>query len=124
MTVHKIENSPVILMDWAKTNNTQDIQSAYHDVMEVVNHSNDDVYLMLDMSANSDVSIRDLLNGALNGPYTDPRVAKWLVIGKGETSRSLANTLFFITGEHKVVWFEDQDGAYDYLENLGWHIQH
>jgi hypothetical protein len=68
--------------------------------------------------------MRELVNGALAGSYTDPKVSKWLVIGESADSRSIANSLFFVTGEHKVVWFEDEAAAFDYLQALGWTIQH
>lgn len=124
VTVEQIADAPVVWTNWLDTVRSQDIEQAYHAVMDVVNRSNERVYVVVDLSHEPRIPMRDLLNGALAGPYTDPKVAKWLVIGQDDRSRSMANTLFFVTGQHKVQWFENESAAFDYLQQSGWSLKH
>lgn len=124
MTVEQNEEHQIIRMNWEANIQTNNIEQAYHDVMDVVNESDKAVFVVLDLNNNPNIPISELLKGALAGSYTDPKVLKWLLIGKRDASRSIANTLFFVTGENKVVWFEDETGASDYLDKLGWTMKH
>lgn len=124
VNVHQSKDMPLIRMTCETSVEAQDLKAAYQDVVEVVSHSDESLYFMLDLSKEPNISMREIVSGALAGSYTNPKVRKWLVIGQSEASRSIANSLFFVTGEHKVVWFEDEAAAYEYLEALGWTIQH
>lgn len=123
VTVEQIEDFPLVRMNCQTIVEAHELKQAYLDVMEVVKHSEHSLYFMLDLSNQPNIPIREIMNGALAGSYTDSKVAKWILIGQSDTSRSIANSLFFVTGEHKVVWFENEAGAFHYLQELGWAIQ-
>lgn len=123
VSVEQVEDFPLMRMNCESTVTPQDLEAAYVDFMAAVKESEDTMYFMLDLSNHPELPLRELVSAALAGSYTDPKVAKWLLIGQSETSRSIANSLFFVTGEHKVVWFEDEAAAFNYLQNLGWTIQ-
>lgn len=116
VSVECLDGIPAIRMNWEKQVNNRDVAEAFEIINNLLNESVHSLYVIVDLQSNPNMPVAATLNGALFGPYRNPRLKKWLIIGASSLGRVVENILSSVTGRHNVQWFDDSDAVFAYLE--------
>jgi len=109
-------DSRTILMAWAKVVTHLDVKEAFKEVDAILNKAEQEMFVVVDISTNPNFPITATVTGALFGPYRNPKLREWLIVGSNAMAHSIERTLANITGRSNVRWFTTQAEAYVYVE--------
>jgi hypothetical protein len=108
-------NEMALLMQWEATTNRSDITAAYSEIQRVLEQATSPMYVIVDLTQNPQMPMRETLTGALFGPYGHPMLAQWLVVGKHNIGLMVARLLERTTGKKQVTWFNTIDAALEFV---------
>jgi len=114
--VVKSINQIAILMQWEATINPSDIMAAYTEIQRILEQATNPIYVVVDLTQNPQMPMRETLTGALFGPYGHPMLAQWLVAGQHNIGLMVARLLERTTGKKQVTWFNTIDDALKFVE--------
>lgn len=104
-----------MLMHWQAYPEVSDIRTASQALFSQLNKSSKPLYLMVDLRQNINMPLSETINALLLGVYTHPNFMACLVIGGHGKARIVANIVIRISRQDKIVWFNDEAEAYQYL---------
>jgi len=110
------QTSDVIQMVWSHKVNDQDVRNSFKLVNQLLEAANHPIFVAVDISADPNFPIAATLTGALFGPYRNPNLREWLIIGSNSAARFIERTLSGATGRVIVRWFESRAEVDVYVE--------
>lgn len=108
-------NPAVIKMSWTKNVTNQDVSAGFRQVNDLLNALEQPSFVMVDILADPNFPIAATLTGALFGPYRNPNLREWLILGSNPAARFIERTLSGATGRLIVRWFDSQEQALAYV---------
>lgn len=113
--VRRIDNR-TILMTWANVVTHLDVKEAFKEVDVILNKAEEEMFVVVDISTNPNFPLSATISGALYGPYRNPQLREWLIVGSSVVAHSIERTLVNITGRSNVRWFTTLAEAFAYAE--------
>lgn len=110
------QNPNVIQMTWSHKVNDKDVRNSFKEVNNLLSAASHPVFITVDISADPNFPIAATLTGALFGPYRNPNLREWLIIGSNTAAQFIERTLSGATGRVIVRWFETQSEVDAYVE--------
>ena len=109
-------DSRAIRMNWQNRVREQDVRIAFEKINLVLNGHGQPLYVVVDIRANPNFPLNATITGALFGPFRNPLLQAWLIIGMNPLARIIERTLKSVTGRSNVFWFSDDAEVQAYLE--------
>ena len=114
ITVEPIEHYPALKMTWQHFVNEADVAPAFQKIANLLDTTHQPIYVIVDLLSNPRFPIMVTVQEAL-GPYRDPMLKEWLVIGSNWMAKAIESTLARISGHRNVRWFISEADALAYL---------
>lgn len=114
--VERIDHFPAMLMMWETHVREADVLDAFQTITDILEQSDTPMYCVVDLRRNPIFPLRATLHGALFGPYRNPKLKEWLVLGSNPLARTIEKTLSSVTGRKNVSWFMSYEAVLDYLQ--------
>lgn len=108
---------PAVKMTWQREVNYPDLSDAFRKIEEKLNNSVQPLYVVVDITRNPNFPLNTTVAEAAAGPYRNPKLVEWLVIGSNLGARMIERLLSSITGRHNVRWFKSEAEVTAYLQN-------
>lgn len=118
VSVEAIKDYPALLMKWGETADPTDIKKAYEVISDALSVAQSPLFVIVDLSENRYMPLRETVSGALFGPYNHRNLDAWLVIGGHQIARMVASSLSQVTRQHKVEWFANMEAAMARLHEM------
>lgn len=115
VTVTPLEGRRALLMHWTKHPQKPDIRAAYQTMTECLGRSETALRIVVDVSCHPHFPIRETVSGAFWGPFRNPALAEWLVVGASGTAYTIGRALIGLSGRDNIRWFDTMDEALGYL---------
>ncbi len=115
VTVTPVEGHPALLMQWTSAPEKRDVRDAFKTMTEMLDASAVSLRVIVDVSSNPRFPLSETISGAFWGPFRNPKLAEWLVIGASMTSHTIGRTLTSLSRRDNICWFETMDEAMRYL---------
>ena len=106
---------PIIRMTWDQHVHNQDVHHAFQRINALLNDSPVPLFALVDIRTNPSFPITATLDGALTGPYRNPRLKEWLIVGINPIAQMLEKIMASATGRRNVRWFENEQEAIAYV---------
>lgn len=116
VTVELLDNYPVINMKMEANVKSIDMQYAYMEIERNLNNFMDTVFIVVDLTQNERLPVQATIAGALFGPYLNPKIEQWLVVGEHRVGQQIAKQLSFWTGKEHVEWFACYEDCLTYVQ--------
>lgn len=107
---------PAVKMTWQREVNYPDLSDAFRQIEEKLNNSAQPLYVVVDITRNPNFPLNTTVAEAAAGPYRNPKLVEWLVIGSNLGARMIERLLSSITGRHNVRWFKSEAEVIAYLQ--------
>ena len=108
-------NPDIIKMTLTNSPDDQEVLQSFKSVNDMLSSAKQPMFVMTDIRANANIPITCTLTGALFGPYSNPNLREWLIIGSSSTARFIERTLTAETGRNLMRWFKDENEANNYI---------
>lgn len=118
VTVEPLSAENVLRMTWQKWVTEEDVYAAFKIITTALVESQNDLFVIVDLRNNPNFPLNATVTGALYGPYRNPRLKEWLIIGSNSTARLIARLLNSISRRDNIHWFNSEDEALAYLATL------
>lgn len=120
LTVHAepVEGYPALVMLWEHDIRTEDVQPAYDTVTQHLNASEAPMYVLVDLLKDPQFPLLETISGALWGPYRNPMLKEWLMIGSNNLAHVITRMLMNATRRNNVRWFKSYDEAKTYMQKV------
>ena len=92
-----------------------DVTDAFKDINHLLNISSEPLFVIVDIRSNPNFPLSATLNGALFGPYRNPVLREWLIIGSNPLAHMIERILSEVTGRKNVRWFTTDADANAYV---------
>ncbi len=115
VTIEQLANGNAIRMTWQRQVNAQDVERAFTAITDILKEASSPMYVVVDLLSNPNFPIGATLNAALFGPYRNPKLKEWLIIGSNSMAQFIERTLASVTGHRNVRWFKTQEEVSAYL---------
>ena len=116
VTVKLLDNYPALNMKMKANVRSIDMQYAYMEIERHLNHFMGTVFIVVDLTENEQLPIQATIAGAMFGPYLNPKIEQWLVVGEHRIGKQIAKQLLFWTGKERVEWFESCEDCLAYIQ--------
>lgn len=116
VSVEAVSSYNAILMTWQHRVDKSDVVRAFHKINQTLNEAAAPVYVVVDITNNPRFPLRETINSALWGPYRNPKLKAWLIIGSNPTARAIERSLSGVTKRKNVFWFQSFEEVQRYLE--------
>jgi len=123
-SVHvEVLNTQVIKMTWQHRVNEIDVGRAFDKINQLLNENDGPRFVLVDISAKPQFPLMTTVHSAVAGPYRNPRLREWLIVGSNRLAHMVEKTLASVTNRRNVVWFNTEADALAYaagstLENV------
>ncbi len=107
--IHKL-----IRMKWEAKVIAKDVRDAFRTIDDLLNRSEQPLYVLVDISSQPNFPISDTIVGALFGPYRNPKLIGWLIVGKTVIATMIERVLSTTTNINNVLWFNTEAEALAY----------
>jgi len=98
-------NEYAVKMVWASRVNDTDVKQSFKAVDAILTSAGHPMFVVVDITADPNFPISATLTGALFGPYRNPNLREWLIIGSNTAAKFIERTLSAATGRTIVRWF-------------------
>jgi hypothetical protein len=115
--VEPLEGKNALKMIWQRQVIEQDVREAFQVINTCLNEADGQMWVMVDLLSNPNFPLGATIQGALCGPYRNPKLREWLIIGSNPLARVIARTLAGVTGKSNVRWFDTEADGLAYLED-------
>jgi hypothetical protein len=103
-------------MIWQKRVHKQDLRSAFDSLGQSLKQSDHALYVIVDLQADPDLPMREAIQASVSGPFRDPKLVEWLVIGSSTIGRMIGQILANATKRDNIRWFDSEAEVMDYLQ--------
>lgn len=110
------EGFPAIRMVWQREVKYYDLRDAFRRIEEKLNTSTRPLYVVVDITRSPNFPLNATVAEAAAGPYRNPNLVEWLIIGSNRGAHIIEQLLSSITGRHNVRWFKAEADVIDYLQ--------
>ena len=117
VTISVVPDYPALKMKMDTKVKSVDMQFAYMDIERQLNNFDQPIYIVVDLTQNDQLPLQATISGALFGPYLNPMIRGWLVVGEHTMGKHVAKQLSFWTGKEHVMWFDTCDECLDYIQD-------
>jgi len=117
VTIEPIAGYPALKMTWQHVVRESDVARAFQQITKVLDTSHRPIYVVVDLLSNPRFPITLTVQEAL-GPYRDPMLKEWLVVGSNWMAKAIESTLARITRHKNVRWFHSEADALAYLASV------
>lgn len=111
-------NQHAVRMTWSSKVTDADVKNSFKDINDLLTAADHPLFVIVDILADPKFPIAATLTGALFGPYRNPNLREWLIIGSNNTARFIERTLSSTTGRVIVRWFSDTSEADAYISKM------
>lgn len=118
--IEPTEDYPAILMTWEHQVSEADVVRAFNRITMLLETTEYQQYVIVDLGHNPVFPLRATINSALFGPYRNPKLIAWLVIGSSPLARTIEKTLASVGRRKNVEWFDSIEAVTDYLHELAY----
>lgn len=119
MTTVRVEylaHSALIKMSWEHRVNSDDVYTGFKSITAILEKSETPLYVMVDLLSNPNFPLSATVNGAMFGPYRNPKLIAWLIVGSSHAGRMIERVLSSVTQRSNVEWFASEADALAYVE--------
>ncbi len=109
--VSKRGDDPLVMMKWLSRVSESDVIAAFEQVDRLLSESDEPCYVLFDITSSLNFPISATLKGAAFGPYRNPHMIEWLIVGSNPIAHLIERTLTSVTGRDIVRWFENEAQA-------------
>jgi hypothetical protein len=113
--VDRLENLPAVQMIWEHTVTPDDVSTAFRQVNQLLTASEIPLFVIVDIRNNPNFPVSTTVNSAIFGPYRNPSLEEWLMLGTSPLARTIERILASVTGRGNVRWFSTEDEVSEYL---------
>lgn len=106
----------IIKMSWSSKVSDGDVRNSFKEINNLLTVAEHPMFVVVDITADPNFPIAATLTGALFGPYRNPNLREWLIIGSNTAAHFIERTLSGATGRVIVRWFETQADVDAYVE--------
>jgi hypothetical protein len=110
------EGYHALVMLWQNEIHTEDVQPAFDTITEHLNVADSPMYVLVDLLQDPQFPLLETISGALWGPFRNPMLKEWLVIGSNNLAHVIARMLMNATRRNNIRWFKSYDEAKAYME--------
>lgn len=115
-TVHVELNEPLVIkMSWSNKVSDADVRNSFKQINNLLAAAKHPMFVVVDITADPNFPIAATLTGALFGPYRNPNLREWLIIGSNTAAHFIERTLSGATGRVIVRWFENESEVEAYV---------
>ncbi|MBL8155385.1 MAG: hypothetical protein JNM70_14470 [Anaerolineae bacterium] len=115
VTVEDFEGFPAIRMTWQHEVKYPDLRDAFRRIEAKLNASSQPLYVVVDITHYPNFPLNATVAEAAAGPYRNPNLVEWLIIGSNRGARLIEQLLGSITGRRNVRWFQTEAEVTAYL---------
>lgn len=115
VVVDRLENANAAKMTWQHSVTAKDVRSAFNQLDEMLAESDDDFFVVVNLLSNPNFPLNATVDGALFGPYRNPKLRAWLIVGSNPVARLIERLLAGVTNRRNVLWFDTENEALEYL---------
>jgi hypothetical protein len=107
----------MIKMMWGQNPTEHDVRKAFHIVNSILSHSPRAMYVLVDITSKPNFPMMTTVKSAYNGPYSNPNMREWLIVGSHRMAQLIEHTLGLMTGIDNVKWFPTEADALNYAHS-------
>jgi len=108
-------DTAALLMTWAHRVDSRDVHAAFKEIDRRLNESGAANYVVVDLRENPNFPLGATVQAAAFGPYRNPLLEEWLIIGSNPVARTISRILSATTRRSNVRWFDSEAEVHDYL---------
>jgi hypothetical protein len=105
-----------LVMLWEHDIRTEEVQPAFDTITAHLNATDTPMYVLVDLLQDPQFPLLETISGALWGPFRNPMLKEWLVIGSNNLARVIARMLMNATRRKNIRWFKSYDEARTYMQ--------
>jgi hypothetical protein len=109
------EHTDIIHMTWRRRVMSADVYTAFTTINDILEASDHPLYVIVDIRSNPNFPLTATIDGALSGPYRNPKLKEWLILGSNPVARIVERTLRTMAQRRNVVWFSTEAEIEAYL---------
>lgn len=117
-TATLVHGFPAAKLWWAHHVNHHDVKPAFEALNQLINESPIPMYVLVDLSQQPDLPVIETIHNALSGPFRNPRLVEWLVVGSSSLAKIIGRSLSTLSFRNNIKWFESEAAALSYLERV------
>ncbi|MBK8134904.1 MAG: hypothetical protein KA401_03890 [Anaerolineae bacterium] len=114
-TATLLPDLPAAVLWWAHDVQRADVMPAFRHLDTLISMSATPLYVLVDLREKPTFPLTDTLRGALDGPFRNPNLAEWLVVGSTPLAQTIGRTLSAITRRNNIRWFKTLEAAMEFL---------
>jgi hypothetical protein len=115
--IEDFEGFPAIRMTWQHVVKYYDLRDAFRGIEAKLNVSTRPLYVVVDITRSPNFPLNATVAEAAAGPYRNPNLVEWLIIGSNRGAHIVEQVLSSITGRRNVRWFKTEAEVITYLQN-------
>jgi hypothetical protein len=116
VTVEYLNQYQAIRMTWQHKVSYIDLRDAFHSINSILNAASEPMYVIVDITSDPNFPLGATITEAASGPYRNPKLKAWLIIGSNGLARIIERILGGLTGRKNVLWFKSEAEVTAYLE--------
>jgi hypothetical protein len=113
-----VEDYNALVMLWEHDIRTEDVQPAFDTITQHLNAADAPMYVLVDLLKDPQFPLLETISGALWGPFRNPMLKEWLVIGSNNLAHVIARMLMNATRRNNIRWFKSYDEAKAYMQKI------
>jgi hypothetical protein len=102
-------------MTWGREIIEADVTQAFRQITEHLARSTSRMTVVVDLTAAPNMPVGLTMKEALFGPYRNPKLDEWLIIGGSHAARTIERLLAASTQRRNVRWFDNENEVIAYL---------
>ena len=114
--IKEFRDTGAILMEWDHQVDSFDVNQAFREIEALLHEAEEPRFVVVDLLANPNLPMAATVQGAAFGPYRNPHLREWLIIGGNTLARTVARMLAASTRRMNVNWFDTEDEVAEYLQ--------
>jgi hypothetical protein len=116
VSAEPVEGYHALVMLWEHDIRSEEVQPAFDTITAHLNAANTPMYVLVDLLKDPQFPLLETISGALWGPFRNPMLKEWLVIGSNNLARVIARMLMNATHRNNIRWFKTYDEAKAYMQ--------
>lgn len=114
--VEAYQDYPAMKMTWDHLVKAEHVLESFREITRLLEKMGPGTYVIVDLLTNPKYPLTATINGALFGPFRDPRLQAWLIVGvNNPLARMVEHTLKSVSGRSNVHWFDTEAQALAYI---------
>jgi hypothetical protein len=113
--VETLTDLPAVKMIWKRQVHSPDVSAAFQEIDKCLTRSKEPQYVIVDITSNPNFPIFETVIHCAVGPFRNPMLHEWLIVGENAGAKRIENLLSRMTGRSNVRWFNCEEQAIAYL---------